>query len=263
MAVYDYALYSEILLGYESHLIFPLKMGDNTSLTKFQSRFNVSLYDDLDKGSCGIGGPELPKLAISVGCNLLYMLKEGKKLFEPLYPSSFTDEIPTAVHAVFSWDVHGTTYAAISPAVHPSHDMNFVVPHMVTTCNISSTDSVVDSLRSELNIPESATTVCRHGGPTTFSLDVAKNAVKRLVGLFNETELHFIFLNTNKFVDDQKVHYLKKTSDMRKKEDFFSACDCMLHARADGETFGLAVGEFSIRGKPVITTNVKGKTIYN
>lgn len=89
MAVYDYALYSEILLGYESHLIFPLKMGDNTSLTKFQSRFNVSLYDDLDKGSCGIGGPELPKLAISVGCNLLYMLKEGKKLFEPLYPSSY------------------------------------------------------------------------------------------------------------------------------------------------------------------------------
>ena len=34
---------------------------------------------------------------------------------------------------------------------------------------------------------------------------------------------------------------------------FFAACDAMLHARSEGETFGLAVAEFSLRNKPVIT----------
>tara|TARA_B100000475_G_scaffold199621_1_gene182285 strand:+ start:4267 stop:4698 length:432 start_codon:yes stop_codon:yes gene_type:complete len=39
------------------------------------------------------------------------------------------------------------------------------------------------------------------------------------------------------------------------KAIFFATCDAMLHARADGETFGLAVAEFSLRNKPVITFN--------
>ena len=34
---------------------------------------------------------------------------------------------------------------------------------------------------------------------------------------------------------------------------YFSACDILLHARKDGETFGLAVAEFSVCNKPVIT----------
>ena len=37
------------------------------------------------------------------------------------------------------------------------------------------------------------------------------------------------------------------------KEAFYRTCDAMLHARRDGETFGLAVAEFSVRNKPVIT----------
>ena len=37
------------------------------------------------------------------------------------------------------------------------------------------------------------------------------------------------------------------------KEQFYKTCDAMLHARSDGETFGLAVAEMSVRNKPVIT----------
>ena len=37
------------------------------------------------------------------------------------------------------------------------------------------------------------------------------------------------------------------------KEQYFDTCDAMLHARSNGETFGLAVAEFSVRNKPVIT----------
>ena len=37
------------------------------------------------------------------------------------------------------------------------------------------------------------------------------------------------------------------------KAKFLATCDAMLHARLHGETFGLAVGEFAVLGKPVIT----------
>ena len=35
---------------------------------------------------------------------------------------------------------------------------------------------------------------------------------------------------------------------------FINTCDSMIHARMEGETFGLAIGEFSYLNKPVITT---------
>ena len=42
-------------------------------------------------------------------------------------------------------------------------------------------------------------------------------------------------------------------SDIEEKVKFINSCDAMIHARIDGETFGLAVGEFSYLNKPVIT----------
>jgi hypothetical protein len=49
------------------------------------------------------------------------------------------------------------------------------------------------------------------------------------------------------------VHYLSATVDVDEKAKFLATCDAMLHARLHGETFGLAVGEFAVLGKPVIT----------
>ena len=41
--------------------------------------------------------------------------------------------------------------------------------------------------------------------------------------------------------------------DPREKAKFLATCDAMIHARDTGETFGLAVAEFAVLGKPVIT----------
>jgi glycosyltransferase involved in cell wall biosynthesis len=49
------------------------------------------------------------------------------------------------------------------------------------------------------------------------------------------------------------VHYLPATVDPREKAKFLATCDAMIHARDTGETFGLAVAEFAVLGKPVIT----------
>ena len=37
------------------------------------------------------------------------------------------------------------------------------------------------------------------------------------------------------------------------KVSFINTCDCMIHARTDGETFGLAIAEFSTLNKPIIS----------
>ena len=67
---------------------------------------------------------------------------------------------------------------------------------------------------------------------------------------------HFCFLNTREIPGTQhlkNVHYLPGTSCANAKAEFLASCDAMLHARWHGETFGLAVGEFAVLGKPVIT----------
>lgn len=50
-----------------------------------------------------------------------------------------------------------------------------------------------------------------------------------------------------------RVHFIPSTSDDYEKEKYFETCNAMIHGRSDGETFGLAVGEMSLRQKPVIT----------
>ena len=65
-----------------------------------------------------------------------------------------------------------------------------------------------------------------------------------------------MFLNTDPIREGENltnIHYLSATVDTVEKAKFLATCDAMLHARWHGETFGLAVGEFAVLGKPVIT----------
>ena len=62
-----------------------------------------------------------------------------------------------------------------------------------------------------------------------------------------------MFLNTNKFLNDERIKYLPPTADEELKTEFINTCDAMIHARFMGESFGLAIAEFSLKNKPVIT----------
>ena len=67
------------------------------------------------------------------------------------------------------------------------------------------------------------------------------------------SDLLFLFMNQDAFCDLPNVKFLKGTTDVDKKVAFINTCDAMLHARERGETFGLAIAEFSTKNKPVIT----------
>jgi hypothetical protein len=60
-------------------------------------------------------------------------------------------------------------------------------------------------------------------------------------------------MNTHEFYKHPRIIYLDRTTDLIFKTKFINTCDAMIHARAEGETFGLSIAEFSSKNKPVIT----------
>jgi len=93
----------------------------------------------------------------------------------------------------------------------------------------------------------------RHGGYETFDIPFV---FETIVKMLNEhKDIGFLFLNTKLYglENHPRVYTIPGTYDMHRKVGFIDACDAMIHARTDGETFGLAVAEFSARNKPVLT----------
>ena len=106
-------------------------------------------------------------------------------------------------------------------------------------------------LRKSLNITSEELVIGRHGGEFTFDIDFVKETIGNILEI--RKDITFIFLNTKRFINHKKVFFLPKTISLKEKSKFIDTCDAMLHARKDGETFGLAVAEFSSANKPVIT----------
>ena len=114
-------------------------------------------------------------------------------------------------------------------------------------------------LRDDLGIPHDAIVFGRHGGFDTFNIHFVHCIIERI--LQERDDYYFIFMNTRPFLkrkmrDHPRVIHLPASYDSSYKTAFINTCDAMIHARKGGETFGLAVGEFSIRNKPVLTWDI-------
>ena len=108
--------------------------------------------------------------------------------------------------------------------------------------------------RSKLNIPDNAIVFGRHGGKDNFNIDYVKKTIKEISS--ENENIYFLFVNTNKFCSDRhNIIHLGYIGDLDEKVEFINTCDAMIHSQKFGETFGLSVAEFSIRNKPVLTSN--------
>ena len=234
----DYARLNCSVLGNESVLCLPDRpeFAENPLLQKWREEFKVIQYRD--KNDLGM---KLRKEAAGV----LYLTKPGP------FDGFLVPDIKNCVHAQFLCDeFHGDAYAYLSSwmsRVMTGADYSFVpfyVPKLLSE----------ESLRKELGIPEDAKVFGRHGGRDTFNIPFAQRVVAEHAKSCPED--HFLFLNTEPIRRTERfpnVHYLPATVDPLAKAKFLATCDAMLHARWHGETFGLAVGEFAVLGKPVIT----------
>lgn len=232
IALFDYAKYNEEILGNES-VIFSFPNANMDALEKFKSRFNVVLHDFWNYESyCQKNSIEY-LYCIKMGSNDGFCLQNTK----------------TLVHAVFQYnEPHGHRYAYVSDWLCRDQKMDVKthsVPHMVYSFGDDR------NMRDELGIPLSATVFGCYGGSTEFNIHYVHEAINNIIKQRNN--IYFIFMNINKFIEHPQVIFLPGSYDMYLKSKFINTCDAMLHARMSGETFGLAVAEFSIKNKPVIT----------
>ena len=236
VAIYDYARYNEEYLGNNS-IIFARhpdvwNYSHPSAIENFKNRFPVFFYKDFS---------EVERILDDNHVDVFYAIKAG------MNDGIVSRNRKSVNHVVFQYnEPHGDVYAYVSEWLGKKYNSPFV-PHMVTLPNVDK------DLREELNIPKDAIVFGRHGGADTFNLPFALNVVRKITQIRND--IYFLFLYTDKFTDasQKNVIYLEGNSDLEYKTKFINSCDAMLHARHQGESFGLAVGEFSIRNKPVIT----------
>ena len=237
-ALWDYANFNETILGNHSLICHPGKLEnpENPTYSKWRARFPLVPYQTK---------AELSSKLKDRGVDVLYQIKPGP------YDGFIVPRVKNCIHAMFlSDEFHGDSFAYISrwaSRVMTGREESFV-PHFVPKLEDK------ESLRQSLGIPIEAKVFGRHGGWDTFNIPFVRKAVAWHAR--QNPEDHFVFLNTEPIRRTERfsnVHYLPGTVDPVEKAKFLASCDAMLHARLHGETFGLAVGEFAVLGKPVIT----------
>lgn len=256
VAVYDYADYNERVLGNKSIIINNLEQFnrqynsfhldyDPSATKKFKDRFGKRFFDCVDIA-------HRDRILRQQKVDIFYILGDART------DNCLNVPCKLARHVMYAQNMEwqGDACAAISQWVtDQSPELKIpVVPHIVRL------HETKENLRKELGIPEDAVVFGRHGSLMGFDLDYVRDAVVELA--HEHKDWYFVFLCTHKFCDLPNVIYLPGTADMEKKTKFINTCDAMIHARNWGETFGLAVAEFSLQNKPVITCKHRDTPYY-
>ena len=236
IALFDYAFHNQELLHNESVVFYKKQLeSDPNVVAKFAKHFPVFAYESMD---------ELENLARSQQLDLMYFIKSGER------DQNLLRTTPSAIHAVFPVkpdQFHGDRYAFVSQWLSKecSNDKVPYVPHMIDL------PLVTGDLRDQLHIPKEATVLGCYGGSDSFNLVFVQEIIAQV--LKQRTDLYFLFMNITSFITHPHCIFLPGNSEMQFKMQFINTCNGMLHARGIGESFGIACGEFSIKGKPVIT----------
>jgi len=248
VATYNYAHYNEIILGNKS-IIVSNKIGELTTYNKVKERFEeVYLIDNIK---------DLEKIK----CDYMYTQKAGYN------DNNLISTAKNLIHVVFpAYDPHGNVYAYISkwlatnikqgkiqceftPTPDPStiKEELLYVPYMVDLPEVKS------DYKDYFNIKSNELVIGWYGGINSFDgeLNIAKQVVIDIAK--KRKDIKFIFMNQEAFYNKENIIFVEGTTDIEQKVAFINTCDIMLHARGRGETFGLAIAEFSLKNKPIIT----------
>jgi hypothetical protein len=227
---YDYYMGLRDCLG-QDPIILSSRPKSTCPMDKF-SGLNYHLYEN---------ETDIPNIIDREKIDLFYMIKAGGRN-EGITPTN----CKTAIHCIFSMsEPHGNVYAGVSEWLAKMFNKKEWVPHII---NLPKTN---ETLHDDLGIPKDAFVLGRLGGYNQFDVQDAHRALARSIE--KRKDLWVIFLNTKPFVSHPRVKFLPFNPDLMYKSKFINTCDAMIHARSDGETFGLAIGEFSSFNKPIFT----------
>ena len=248
VAIFEYAHYNEEILHNKSFIAVHkgfrdikdyrgFSIHDENIWKKFSSRFHIIEYTSKE---------DLSGILKENNISIFYNLKSGEN------DGFLIDGVKNVCHCVFTYTSshnHGDIYIPISPSIVDKNVKDIVsyVPHIV--CPLPKVDN---NIREFLKIPSDAIVFGRYGGDETFNIDFVKEAIIEIA--YSNPNIFFIFVNTQLFTHPRhNIIFLEKISNPRDKTIFINTCDAMIHARKEGESFGLAIAEFSMANKPVIT----------
>ncbi|MEM8700676.1 MAG: hypothetical protein AAGF82_02535 [Pseudomonadota bacterium] len=233
VALYDYARGCQDILGHEVMVYFSEPHSDPAVLDKYREALQLV---PLPRGRDHCQFSEPHKL------DFCYFIRDGRERLLGLSAGR------TGIHAVFRhFEPHGDVYAYVSDWLSDwmTGGQAPAVPHMV------SLPDDPGSLRPELGISKDAFVVGRYGGFDQFNIPFAHAAV--VEALARRSNLHFLFVNTQKFLEHPRAHFLPPVINPAEKSRFINSCDAGLNAKKIGESFGLAIVEFLHFGKPVFS----------
>jgi hypothetical protein len=192
--------------------------------------------------------------------DLGYFIKAGvndRKMFKTT---------PSIIHSVFQeYEPHGDLYLYVSKwlaetmrsreifgkhaGIHNCRTKNcFEFEYLAHTVELP---KALKNLRISLEIPSNSLVGIRYGGKDTFDIPWAQQAVADLIK--SNEDIYFVFTNTQKFLDHNRAFFLDSVYSAQDKADFLATGDFFLHARKQGESFGLSILEAAIAKIPVLT----------
>jgi len=247
ISTYQYALFNQeilknksIIIAYNWNNTLEKKSFINTSKSTFTDKFKVIEIKDIRK---------MKEIIEEENISHAYIQSHGShKDFYQLHARYIWGNCITTYHYVFGPMIRQGSKVRCVIGDHLNERFNKRIP--VLPYIVDRLENFGD-MRDELNIPKDGLVFGRHGALTTFDINFVHKTIEKV--LRKEQNIYFIFLNTEKFMSHKNIIYLPKTIDTKFKSKFILSCDAMIHAREDGETFGLAIAEFSSLNKPIIT----------
>lgn len=251
VASYDYAHYNETILGNKSYIVsfsknVRQKMGwpcEDVTYTKFKERFPLLEIDTIEDIS-----KIIEEYKIDVFHTLVYGTKADEYKFED---KSIWGNCKVIKHCIFDTTCpEGDYYCAISGYLNQKYKTDVpVLPHMIQLPETS------ENLRDELGIPSDATVFGGYGGVNNFNIPYVQQKVYD-IAKYNPS-IYFVFANFKRFCHTlPNIIHLPCILDPLEKAKFINTCDAMMWGRADGEIMSIAMGEFSIKNKPILCTPV-------
>jgi hypothetical protein len=236
-SLYDYAYYNQTFLRNRSYIFYDKNNIENKKevIIKFKMQFVVHGTNNFT---------EVDNFIKEYNITHLYIIKYGTK------DDRISKIAKNCIHCVFTCiEPHGDIYSSISKCVYGNYGKYPVVPHMI---NLPSHN---DNMREKLQIPKEAIVFGGYGGKTSFSITFVHQVVYSIAK--NNKNIYFLFANFNKFCPDlPNIIHLQMITNLNEKVSFINTVDAMLWARHDGETFGITIGEFSSKNKPVIAMKI-------
>jgi glycosyltransferase involved in cell wall biosynthesis len=254
-ALLDYAHANEKYLNNKSFLAFNKKADSSFESIWGNIQFKTALEDSflaVEKKfptTLCQNSENLENYIKENNIDYIYSIRSGE-------PGGFiSSKAKNLIHAVFPQhpnNKHGDRYAFVSKwlSEHCSNGFIPFVPHIVNENKFDLNDLKIN-FRNRYNIPLSAKVFGRIGSFYEFNLDFVYNAIKK--ALDKDPNLYFIFCNTAGFYKHPRILYFTPITDLKEKYSFIAAADAMIHGRRRGETFGIAIAEYSSCNKPILT----------